>query len=507
MTGWMPDLTGRRGPTYLSIADALADDIQAGRLATGTRLPTHRELADALRVTVGTVTRAYGEAQRRNLISGEVGRGTFVGRAAGGPGRSEGLFGRVAPMEPGLIDLSLNRAIQGLTGSDLADALRSLAEAEDLDTLLDYQPDPGAPTHRAAAAAWLNGRGLTASPEHVVLTTGAQSAITAVLSCLTHPQDIVLTEALTYPGVKSAARLLHLRLEGLALDEQGIVPAALERALRTTEARVLYAIPTLQNPTTRVMPLERRSAVVELCRRYDVTLIEDSVYSFLVEDAPPPLVRGRYRLAAGDRPTRGGPPPAATGAAPARSTPLLRPSSRSDDLAAPAGALAHGRFRLRGAQPRRCRDARLGLRRGARAHCRRRAGLPGQHPGGAANPGARDSGRSAAPTARGGVAGRLISGCGVPGISTALRFGSGSPGQEAAPECVSASGRGIAAARSGGRTPGSNTVISLTVSRSGVKFARNPGRMRRAGGSALKDHPESGMGLAGEPAGSSMAGC
>jgi DNA-binding transcriptional MocR family regulator len=287
MTIWAPDLTSRRGPTYLAIADALAADIQCGVLALGTRLPTHRELADTLHVTVGTITRAYGEAQRRNLISGEVGRGTFVG----GMSRSDALFGRPLPLEPGLIDLSLNRAIQGLKGSDLAEALRSLAEAQDLDGLLDYQPDPGAPAHRAAAAAWLNGRGLTASPEHVVLTTGAQNAITAVLSCLTHPHDIVLTEALTYPGVKSAARLLHLRLEGLEMDEHGIVPAALERALRTTEARVLYTIPTLQNPTTRVMPLERRAALVEICRRYDATVIEDSVYSFLVEDAPPPLVR------------------------------------------------------------------------------------------------------------------------------------------------------------------------------------------------------------------------
>jgi DNA-binding transcriptional MocR family regulator len=124
-----------------------------------------------------------------------------------------------------------------------------------------------------------------------VLTTGAQNAITTVLSSVTHPGDTILTEALTYPGVKAAARLLHLELEGLPLDRHGIVTDALERSLRANPGRVLYAIPTLQNPTTSIMPIERRAALVELCRRFDATLIEDNVYGFLVEDAPPPLAR------------------------------------------------------------------------------------------------------------------------------------------------------------------------------------------------------------------------
>src|SRR5262245_44424599 len=78
MTTWMPELAGREGPRYLAIADALTDDSAHGRLKPGARLPTHRELADRLGVTVGTVSRAYAEAARRGLVSGEVGRGTFA---------------------------------------------------------------------------------------------------------------------------------------------------------------------------------------------------------------------------------------------------------------------------------------------------------------------------------------------------------------------------------------------------------------------------------------------
>ena len=78
MTMWLPDVASRPGPLYQAIAEALAEDTSRGVLAAGQRLPTHRELADRLGVTVGTVTRAYAEAARRGLVSGEVGRGTFA---------------------------------------------------------------------------------------------------------------------------------------------------------------------------------------------------------------------------------------------------------------------------------------------------------------------------------------------------------------------------------------------------------------------------------------------
>ena len=78
MTNWLPNLSERRGPTYLAIATALAEDVDRGLLRPGTRMPTHRDLAYRLGVTVGTVSRAYAEATNRGLVDGEVGRGTFV---------------------------------------------------------------------------------------------------------------------------------------------------------------------------------------------------------------------------------------------------------------------------------------------------------------------------------------------------------------------------------------------------------------------------------------------
>src|SRR5215468_11111871 len=85
MTIWFPQVEDRPGPRYLAIAQALQEDIERGRLGGGSRLPTHRDLAHRLGVTVGTVSRAYLEAERRGLIDGQVGRGTFVRQLGAAP--------------------------------------------------------------------------------------------------------------------------------------------------------------------------------------------------------------------------------------------------------------------------------------------------------------------------------------------------------------------------------------------------------------------------------------
>ena len=75
---WAPTLADKEGPVYRHIADALAADINNGRLRRGQQLPTHRALAKALGIDLTTVTRAYTEARRRGLTEARVGLGTFV---------------------------------------------------------------------------------------------------------------------------------------------------------------------------------------------------------------------------------------------------------------------------------------------------------------------------------------------------------------------------------------------------------------------------------------------
>lgn len=285
MTKWQPDLSEQRGPLYRAIADALAADIRTGRLPVGTRLPTHRDLAWHLKVTVGTVTRAYSEAERRGLISGEVGRGTFVRPA--NTVTSAAL--RPGPLGPDFIDLSVNRPQIGEEPALVAQGLRAIAESDELEELLQYQPHAGRAVDREAGARWIERSGLEAAPDQVLVTASGQHAVASVLSAVTQPGDTVAVESLTYPGVRSAASLLNLRLAPIAMDEEGLIPDSFAALCRGGSIKALYSLPTLHNPTATVLSGERRRAVAETAQAHGVALIEDDVYGFLLEAPPPPL--------------------------------------------------------------------------------------------------------------------------------------------------------------------------------------------------------------------------
>jgi DNA-binding transcriptional MocR family regulator len=285
MTIWSPDLANHRGPLAQAIVEALTEDIEAGQLKPGTRLPTHRELADRLNVAIGTVTRAYFLAQRRGLISGEIGRGTFVRS-----GRVSASASGVEGEESAFIDLSKNRVIRDARDPMMTEMFAALANRSDLDHLFDYyQPAEGAMRHRAVGAAWLSRADFPVQAEQVLLCSGAQHAMFVALSTLTEPGDTVLTEQVSYPGIKALANLLHLQLQGLPVDEYGLQPEAFAAACRARTGKVLYCIPTIQNPTATVMPEERRREIARLAQAHDIAIIEDDVYGFLDADAPPPI--------------------------------------------------------------------------------------------------------------------------------------------------------------------------------------------------------------------------
>ena len=285
---WSPDLNPFPGPRYLAIVSAIAEDIERGNLKAGDQMPTHRDLAGVLGVTTGTITRAYAEAAKRGLVVGETGRGTFVR-----PSLLEDAFANLSSSEDeDLIDLSFN--IPPLTvGDPLAQALNNtltnLATRPGLSAMMSYQPATGLERHRAAGAAWVARSGLRVDAEQVMICCGALHAMTVVFSTLTKSGDMVFTESLTYPGMKNLAHLLHLRLKGLPTDEEGIIPEAFERACRDDSARILYTIPTIQNPLGTVMPEARRRQIAAIAEAHNVMIVEDDVHSFMLSNPPQPL--------------------------------------------------------------------------------------------------------------------------------------------------------------------------------------------------------------------------
>ena len=181
----VPSLEGRGAVRYLAIVEALADAIAAGDLQPGERLPTHRDLAWKLGLNVSTVTQAYREAARRHLVSGEVGRGTYVLAAS----REAALFGLKAVVPNGAavpIDLSTNVPAVDPDSTDLAAALAAVAAEGRIDAALAYHSPALLRRAGIAGAAWLAARGLHLRPADVV-PRRAQAALTAVLLQLCAP--------------------------------------------------------------------------------------------------------------------------------------------------------------------------------------------------------------------------------------------------------------------------------------------------------------------------------
>jgi DNA-binding transcriptional MocR family regulator len=279
---WTPRLAAETEPIYLAIVDAIAADAEAGRLAPGTRLPTHRALATSLGVDVTTVSRAYAEATRRGLVVGHVGRGTFVRG-----GRSPAL----SPAPAAVVDLTVNLPPEPSDACDEAmrHSLAELARTPAMSALLAYAPAGGSVAHREAGIAWCGARGLTTAFDRVLVCGGAQQALTAILSAHCEPGDTVLTEELTYPGFIAAARLLRLRVVGVPIDREGIIPDALLHASRTHRPKLLLATPTLQNPTASVMPAARRRRIAGVLRDRGMLLLEDDTYGPLLPETPRPI--------------------------------------------------------------------------------------------------------------------------------------------------------------------------------------------------------------------------
>jgi DNA-binding transcriptional MocR family regulator len=168
-------------------------------------------------------------------------------------------------------------------------ALGEVARSNQFGTLLGYATTTGMAPHREAAAAWIRRDGFDVHADDIVITGGAQHGMMLALGAVARPGDVVLTEELTFYGLKSVASMLSLRLSGVACDEHGMRPDALDSACRQLAPKAVYALPTLQNPTTVTMPAARRAEIAAVCRRHGVIIIEDDIYGFLAPDAPLPL--------------------------------------------------------------------------------------------------------------------------------------------------------------------------------------------------------------------------
>lgn len=280
---WQPDLSVQPGPKFRALANALREAARSGVLAPGTRLPPMRDLAWRLKVTTGTVARAYQVAAAEGVIESHVGRGSFI--AAPRPRQPVPqplLYESVdqAAMPGGPADLRIPQLPDCGQVQRIAAHLTALAEDLDAD-VLDYTPLSRDQDCRDAVMDWMAVRPLGAvARSDLVLTHGGQHAITLVMAlCLADQPAKVMVEALTYPGISHAARLMRAQTLPVALDDQGVRPDDLDRVARASGARLVCLTPSAQNPTLAGMGAARRAEIVEIARRHDLQIIEDECYA------------------------------------------------------------------------------------------------------------------------------------------------------------------------------------------------------------------------------------
>ncbi len=290
MRDWLPDLSLSSSPRYMAIADVIETDLKSGRLVVGDRLPPQRELAKRLDMDFTTVARGYAEARKRGLLDTHVGRGTFITGGTEKDRRGFAANPEADPRRAAVVDFSMNMPPESDDPALLARMQEGLsAVASSLIPLLRYQGFGGSGMDKDAAAAWLSRRGLVPSQERIFVTPGAHPALLAIFGMLAKPGETVLSENITYPGIRSIAAQLRLNLTGLEMDGHGILPEAFAEACERLAPKALYLNPTLQNPTTLTIPEQRRAEICAVARKYHVPIVEDDAYGFIPLHAPPPL--------------------------------------------------------------------------------------------------------------------------------------------------------------------------------------------------------------------------
>ena len=194
-----------------------------------------------------------------------------AGRPRGAPRRGKYDFA-VAYPDPASVPLE-----------GLMDSLKAALEEEGPDLAVYPHPQGYPPLREFVSEKLAKDRHIRVSPDDIILGDGSSQPIHMVIEALVDPGDVVLTEEFVYSGTLTTLRRFSADIRGVACDEDGMDPEALESAIQSAisegkRPKLIYTIPSFQNPLGWVMTLERRKAMVALSQNYDVPILEDDCY-------------------------------------------------------------------------------------------------------------------------------------------------------------------------------------------------------------------------------------
>jgi len=278
---WKPKYIDTDITLYIAIADAIERDIKENILVPGEKMPTQRAIAEIIGVNLTTITRAYNLARKRNLLTAVIGKGTFVAD------QSRELLPESFSKDE-VIDLGLVGSVK-IDEKKIKKIMENIISDNKIDMLLDYVPSRGLLSHREAGAKWVQQHGVDAKASDIIICSGAMHAINCTLRGLLDTEDRIAVDSQTFTGFINASRLNHMRLEAIEMDGEGMKPEALEVMCQKHKMKGLYLMPNLQNPTSTRMSHERKKAIAEIIKKYDLLLIEDDIYNLFDDEHRKPL--------------------------------------------------------------------------------------------------------------------------------------------------------------------------------------------------------------------------
>ncbi|MBU1698724.1 MAG: PLP-dependent aminotransferase family protein [Candidatus Eisenbacteria bacterium] len=289
------DLPGER-PLNERLVQGIKDLIFRGELIPSTRLPSSRDLALGLGWHRSTVVQAYRKLVAAGWADSGVGRGTFVKQQqeSATPLREPFTWAEVIRQDEGLYEmervLSRNVALpDGASPIRLSGAIPDLRlfPMEDLAEVLNetlrlrgpqalgYGPTEGLTMLREEIAGRLSRQGTPARADQILIVQGSQQGLDLVVRRIVRPGECVAVESPTYSQALALFRNLGVRLAPIPLDEEGLRVDILETVAAREKIRLIYTMPTFQNPTGLTQSVERRRALLDLAARKGIPILED----------------------------------------------------------------------------------------------------------------------------------------------------------------------------------------------------------------------------------------
>lgn len=271
-------------PKYHEIADSISHLIDIGHYREGSKLPTHRALANEYHTTPVTIAKAYTLLADQGHIESFVGRGSFVKSQSS---LKQAIRSQVVANE---WNFSILQPCLGEQVESIYHFIQQSFNHVVAPELLGYIEDTGKLEHKEAGLRWMQAFGLQVrSAENILLTNGAQHALSTLIELYSKPGDRIAVESLTYPGILSIIKTLGREAVGVRLDHQGMCPNHLREVCQQHQPALVIVVPSHQNPTAITMPLTRRQAIADVIQKHAIWLLEDDIYGFLNSEVIPPI--------------------------------------------------------------------------------------------------------------------------------------------------------------------------------------------------------------------------